>query len=87
MDPDGTVQTFFDGTGDGLKDLDGVVFEKDGGILFSSFTEGKIYRLGEGKTLSTVADDLTTPADIGIDEKGRLLVPCFSAGKAEVRSP
>jgi sugar lactone lactonase YvrE len=87
VDPAGTVSLHFDGEEEGLKDLDGVVFEKGDSIIFSSFTQGKIYRLNERKELATIASGMTSPADIGIDATGRLLVPFMQKNAAAVMKP
>lgn len=77
----------FDGTEKGVKDLDGVVFDKAGNIYVSSWTQGKIYRLTPKKAWSTIASGVTSPADIGIDARGRLLMPFMNADTAAVMKP
>ena len=85
LDPKtGKYERYFDGEPKGLKNLDGVVFDKKGNLIFSSFTAGKIYRLTPEKKLSVVAEGLTSPADIGIDKQGRLLVPSMQSNSASV---
>lgn len=84
LDAKGALTTYFDGSTRGLKNLDGIVVDKAGTIYLSSFTQGKIYRLTPAMKLSEVASGLTTPADIGIDAKGRLLVPFMQVHRAAV---
>ncbi|WP_457677805.1 Vgb family protein [Thermovibrio sp.] len=61
----------------GFENLDGVVVADDGSIYFSDFSAGKIYRYKDGKVF-TVAQGLTSPADIGYCKgKRELLIPEF----------
>jgi len=62
--------------------LDGVVVLKDGTIIFSNFSGGKIYAYKNGK-LKVLKSGLTTPADIGYCN-GKLYVPEFNANKVEI---
>jgi len=63
--------------------LDGVDFDGEGNIFFSSFTGGKIYRLSPRGEIKTISHGLVTPADISLDRKKRLiLVPSFNGNRA-----
>jgi streptogramin lyase len=84
LDTNGAVSTYFDGAAHQLADLDGIVIDKTGAVIFSSFTRGAIYRLTPTKELAVIASDLTSPADIGIDARGRILIPLMDANKAAV---
>lgn len=66
-----------------FKNLDGVDFDPDGTLYFSSFTEGKIYRVSVDGKVSIFQEGLKTPADINIDQKKNLLlVPSFEGNSA-----
>ncbi len=62
--------------------LDGVVVLNDGTIVFSSFSDGKIYAFKNGK-VKIIKSGLITPADIGYCN-GKLFVPEFSAHRVEI---
>ncbi|MGQ9589952.1 MAG: SMP-30/gluconolactonase/LRE family protein [Planctomycetota bacterium] len=59
--------------------LDGLVREKGGSLLVSSWEGSCVYRVGPAGEVSVALGDLASPADIGYDEKrGRVLVPLFN---------
>lgn len=61
-----------------FKNLDGVDFDRQGNLIFSSFTEGKIYRVKNFSKVETLRSNLVTPADISFDYKNnQILVPSF----------
>ncbi len=63
------------------ENLDGLA-EFDGDLWFSSWAPGAVYRLRDGRA-EPVLTGLTTPADISIDAKRRLLlVPFMESGEA-----
>ncbi|RKQ61797.1 hypothetical protein C7457_1244 [Thermovibrio guaymasensis] len=66
----------------GFENLDGVAISKDGTIFFSDFSAGKIYAYKDGRVF-TVAQGLTSPADIGYC-RGELLVPEFLMNDVKV---
>ncbi len=66
----------------GFENLDGVVVAEDGTVYFSDFSAGKIYAYRSGKVF-TVAEGLTSPADIGYC-RGELLVPQFLMNSVKV---
>jgi hypothetical protein len=56
--------------------FEGVVFVSGGGFAFSSSSDGRIYLVDSGGGVTTIADGLTTPGDLGYDSsRDRLLVP------------
>lgn len=62
--------------------LDGVECDEAGRLYFSSLTDGLIYTVINGNSI-TWKEHLTTPADIGIDRKRRLLlVPSLNGHSA-----
>jgi hypothetical protein len=59
--------------------LDGLMETADGDLLVSSWEGSAVYRVTPEGVISTVADELPAPADIGWDEgRGLLLVPLFT---------
>ncbi|MFQ5431586.1 MAG: SMP-30/gluconolactonase/LRE family protein [Nitrospinota bacterium] len=63
--------------------LDGIDFDLEGNIYVSTFTGGKIYRIGRQGDVKQFVTDLITPADISLDTANRLiLVPSFSGNRA-----
>lgn len=66
----------------GFENLDGVVVADDGTVFFSDFSAGKIYAYKAGKVF-TVAQGLTSPADIGYCH-GELLIPEFLMNDVKV---
>jgi DNA-binding beta-propeller fold protein YncE len=66
----------------GLKDLEGIDLDQDGNIIFSSFSEGTIYRLKNYEQLEIIKSGLKTPADISVDKTKKLvLVPSFDGNQ------
>lgn len=64
--------------------FDGVAVEKDGRILFSSWTDSSVYEIRKSGT-ERIVRDVPSPAGIGVDERRhRLLVPMPSQDKVEV---
>ena len=62
--------------------LAGVDFDEAGALYFSSLTDGTIYKIVNGGVMTWKAH-LTTPADIGIDRRRRLLlVPSLDGNSA-----
>jgi len=84
VDPKGKVELLFDGAPKGLRNLDGVAYDKQGNLYFSSFTKGVVYTLSRSGRLNVLATGLVTAADIGIDSEGRLLVPLMQKNRAVV---
>jgi len=84
---EGKVRKIFDAEPKGLGNFDGAVYDKAGNLYVSSFTRGTIYRFTRRGGLKAVYSGLTTPADIGIDSRGRLLVPLMQANGAVVLEP
>ena len=82
--PDGKIKPFLMLIeGPGLKDLDGLDYDKNGYLYTSSFTGGTIYKIAPDLAVSVVKSGLTTPADINMDRKNnRLLVPSFDGNVA-----
>ncbi len=65
------------------KNLDGLAAEPDGTLYVSSFTGGKVYRIGPDLKVTVFREGLRTPADIGLDLKNRLLlIPSFEGNQA-----
>ncbi len=66
----------------GLKDLEGIDLDQDGNIVFSSFSEGTIFRLKNYEQLEIIKSGLKTPADISVDKNKKLiLVPSFDGNQ------
>lgn len=66
--------------------LDGVVRLDDGTLLVSSWEGSAVYRVAPDGRVTTVADGIPSPADIGWDSRrGRLLIPVFTGDAIEVR--
>lgn len=58
--------------------LDGLLSLEDGSIITSSWETNSLYRVGPTMTVTTVAEGLDSPADLGLDTKrNRVLVPLF----------
>lgn len=80
IQPDGSLKPVAD---PGAKNMDGVFYDGAGNLWVSSYTGGKIVKVAPDGKATTVAEGLTTPADIGIDaKKGLLLVPSMKANRA-----
>jgi len=67
--------------------LDGLVMGADGELIFSSWTAKAIKKgLEEGEP-ETLFDELTSPADIGLDTKrNRVLIPSFMENKVWIKT-
>jgi hypothetical protein len=62
--------------------LDGIVTEGDSAMLISDWDTETVYRLRSNGSVSAVARNVETPADIGFDEgRRRLLVPGLATGR------
>ncbi len=72
----------------GLRGADGVERAKDGVIYVSSWTQGKVWRLGaDGRDPKVVIEGLKSAADFFLDEDARrLLVPDMLAGTVTIMS-
>ncbi len=85
--PDGTVSelvsnSFFSSR---FNNLSGVDFDDWGSMYVSDFSAGKVWRIRPDMKFEVIAEYLSTPADIGIDRKGHLiLVPYYYGNAAEM---
>lgn len=62
--------------------LDGILAEGDSTVLISDWDTETVYRLRLNGSVSAVARNVETPADIGFDERrGRLLIPGLATGR------
>jgi hypothetical protein len=60
--------------------FEGVVFVSGGGFAFSSSSDGRIYLVDSSGGVTTIADGLASPGDLGYDSsRDRLLVPLTQA--------
>jgi hypothetical protein len=65
--------------------LSGVDFDEWGSMYVSDFSAGKVWRIRPDMKFEVIAEYLSTPADIGIDRKGHLiLVPYYYGNAAEI---
>jgi hypothetical protein len=65
-----------------FRELDGAEFDATGALYVSSSIDGAVYKIEHGEA-TTWEEHLTTPADIGIDRRRRLLlVPSVSGNSA-----
>jgi hypothetical protein len=61
------------------RQLDGVVFNTDGEIIFSDWATESVYRVTRTGGVEVVVDGIAAPADIGYDAvRDRVLVPLFN---------
>ena len=68
------------------RQLDGVVFTSDGGMLFSSWGDSAVFRVAPNGTTSRLYEHLTAPADIGYDaRRNRVLIPLFMDNRVLIR--
>lgn len=68
------------------RQLDGIVFTKDGGFLFSSWGDSAIYRVDAAGSISRLVEGVPAPADIGYDAtRNRVLIPLFLDNKVLIR--
>ena len=66
--------------------LDGLIALDDGSLLVSSWEGQAVYRVGADGQVTTVAEGIESPADIGWDSaRSRVLIPLFSGNRIEVR--
>jgi sugar lactone lactonase YvrE len=66
--------------------LDGIVRTSDGTLYVSSWEGQAIYRVSPDGRISTVVEDVESPADLGWDSRrNRLLIPLFNGNRIEVR--
>ncbi|MEX2282644.1 MAG: SMP-30/gluconolactonase/LRE family protein [Gemmatimonadota bacterium] len=66
--------------------LDGLVRLLDGSLLVSSWEGKAVYKVDPQGQVTTVLENMESPADIGYDTKrGRLLIPVFNQNRVEVR--
>lgn len=80
--PDGTVSPRWNLPHGGL---DGAVRLQDGSMLISSWEGNAIYRVDQQGKAEAVVQDVTAPADLGVDAKrGRLLIPQFTENKLRI---
>jgi len=68
------------------RQLDGVVFTSDGGMLFSSWGDSAVYRVTPTGASSRMITGIAAPADIGYDpRRNRVLIPLFLDNKILIR--
>jgi sugar lactone lactonase YvrE len=68
------------------RQLDGVVFTSNGGMLFSSWGDSAVYRVTPTGASSRMITGLAAPADIGYDpRRNRVLIPLFNDNKVLIR--
>jgi len=85
--PDGAIRelvsnSFFSSR---FHNLSGVDFDEWGSMYVSDFSAGKVWRIRPDMKFEVIAEYLSTPADIGIDRKGHLiLVPYYYGNAAEM---
>jgi sugar lactone lactonase YvrE len=61
------------------RQLDGVVFNNDGELIFSDWATEAVYRVARTGGVEVVVDGVPAPADIGYDAvRNRVLVPLFN---------
>jgi sugar lactone lactonase YvrE len=61
------------------RQLDGVVFNTDGELIFSDWATEAVYRVTRTGGVEVVVDGVPAPADIGYDAvRNRVLVPLFN---------
>jgi sugar lactone lactonase YvrE len=78
---DGALKPAVAGT---FKNLDGIDFDAEGNLYFSSFTDCKVYKVGADGKAAVFYEEPGTPADISIDrKKGLLLIPVFKGNAAK----
>jgi hypothetical protein len=68
------------------RQLDGIVFTRDGGYLFSSWGDRAVHRVDSAGATSRVLENVEAPADIGYDaRRDRVLVPLFMANEVRIK--
>jgi sugar lactone lactonase YvrE len=66
-------------------DLDGIKALKKGALLISSWDLGGIYLIKPNKEIKVIAENLSSPADIGFDSKRNLvLVPLLNKNQIQI---
>jgi sugar lactone lactonase YvrE len=66
--------------------LDGLIRLDDGTLLVSSWEGSAVYRVSADGQVSTVVEDVQSPADLGWDSRRhRLLIPLFMGNSIEIR--
>ncbi len=66
--------------------LDGIVSLEERGFLYSSWGDQAVYWIHPGGTISTLIENVESPADIGYDAgRNRVLVPLFLSDQLLVR--
>ena len=67
--------------------LDGLVFTRDGGYLFSSWGDKAVHRVDSAGTTSRVLENVEAPAGIGYDaRRDRVLVPLFTTNEVRIKT-
>ena len=67
------------------RELDGIVFTKDGGYLFSSWGDKAVHRVDSAGATSRVVESVDGPADIGYDaQRDRVLIPLFNLNQVRI---
>ena len=67
--------------------LDGLLRLPDGSFLVSSWETNTVYRVRPDNTVEPIAENVTSPADIGFDSRRRrLLIPLFTQSALEIRA-
>jgi sugar lactone lactonase YvrE len=65
--------------------LDGIVRTRDGSYVVSSWEGSALYRIAPDGSVSTLAENLSSPADIGYDAaRNRVLVPLFNRNEVRI---
>lgn len=71
--------------------LDGIVRTADGSYVVSSWEGSALYRIAPDGSVTTIAENIEAPADIGYDaSRNRILIPLFMANEVRamtLRSP
>ncbi len=62
--------------------LDGIVSMEEKGFLFSSWGDSTVYWIHSGGTVTTLIENVESPADIGYDAiRNRVLIPLFMSNR------
>jgi len=82
--PDNRRRTVLPGAS--ARQLDGIVFTRDGSYLFSSWGDRAVHRVDAQGATSRLLEDVESPAAIGYDAKrNRVLVPLFTPNKVVIK--
>ncbi|MEX1182932.1 MAG: hypothetical protein WEF86_06830 [Gemmatimonadota bacterium] len=66
--------------------LDGIVYLDDGSLLVSSWEGSAVYLVGTDGVITTIVENIDSPADIGWDSRRRrVLIPSFTGNRIEIR--